>query len=571
MQNLRQKGQSVVAYYNQFITLWNQLYRTKDPTFGCKCPAAALIRADVEHEKTHTFLLGLDDEQYGSVRSQILGTEPVPDISRVYALVAREERHRSIVRARDDRTDAMAFAVGRPPPPAQYQCTHCGKTGHTVDRCYQIIGFPAGGRGGRGGGRTGRGGRTGGRGTKGSGGTANEGTASAAAVEVSSAVHSGEATPTSLSSDQVTRLLSMLIPSSSHMSLNGMPQSTSQDWLVDSGASHHMTGTFSYLFDVSPIPPCPVTLPDGSRVLAKTSGSVHVSPTLVLRNVLFVPTLRCNLISVGCLVRANNCLVIFDDRCCVLQDRVSMVEIGRGNASNGVYVFQPSATVSALSVDQATLLHKRLGHPSPNMLSFPPFNKSTKGWRVYDMESRRLFHSRDISFDESVFPFATPSPAVGVSSSPSSHADFPAIVTAPDPPPVPVSPTTTTPQPTSEVESPSLSPQSTPVSSPSSSDDDQPHSSPPQTVPLRTLPPRTRRQPSHLSDYVCHSALTCNSDASSPALSTRSEDGEDRDSGDAVVDDGVGQCWAAVEQEQWWVAMGSAAMGGGGSEQRWLG
>ncbi|VFQ69548.1 unnamed protein product [Cuscuta campestris] len=238
MQNLRQKGQSVVAYYNQFITLWNQLYGTKDPTFGCKCTAAALIRADVEHEKTHTFLLGLDDEQYGSVRSQILGTEPVPDISQVYALVAREERHRSIVCARDDRTDAMAFAVGRAPPPVQWQ-------------------------GGRGGGRTGRGGRTGGRGTKGSGGTANEGTASAAAIEVSGSVHSGEATPTSLSFDQVTRLLSMLGPSSSHMSLNGMPQSTSQDRLVDSGASHHMTGTFSCFLDVSPIPPCPVTLPMG--------------------------------------------------------------------------------------------------------------------------------------------------------------------------------------------------------------------------------------------------------------------------------------------------------------------
>ncbi|VFQ82128.1 unnamed protein product [Cuscuta campestris] len=149
-QSLRQKGQTVVGYYNQFVTLWNKLYGSVDPTCGCRCEAAALIRAREEQEKTHHFLLSLDDEQFGHIRSQIIATEPVPDIHRAYALIVQEERHKSIVRGRDDRTDAVAFAMQRPTLPAgrgdppHYSCTHCGKDGHSVDRCYEIHGYPRG-------------------------------------------------------------------------------------------------------------------------------------------------------------------------------------------------------------------------------------------------------------------------------------------------------------------------------------------------------------------------------------------------------------------------------------------
>ncbi|RAL50821.1 hypothetical protein DM860_015968 [Cuscuta australis] len=183
---LRQKGQTVVAYYNQFITLWNQLHETGDPTGGCTCTAAATTREKFEREKTIDFLLGLDDEQFGPLRSNLLGTEPIPDLDRVFHLVSQEERHRTIIRSRDDKTDAMAFAtrrddrITRPPPPSEkLLCTHCGRRNHNVDACYELVGFPAhytrlsanrgpsacrGGRGGSAGGRvTTTGGRGGGR------------------------------------------------------------------------------------------------------------------------------------------------------------------------------------------------------------------------------------------------------------------------------------------------------------------------------------------------------------------------------------------------------------------------
>ena len=124
------------------------------------------------------------------------------------------------------------------------------------------------------------------------------------------------------------------------------------------------------------VPECSIGLPDGTRVVANYCGSVQISANLILKNVLFVPNLKCNLISVGCLIKSNKCRVIFDDCCCVLQDRVSTMEIGRGTARNGVYVFQSQDFVSASRVDQVELLHKRLGHPSPTILCSPPFNNT---------------------------------------------------------------------------------------------------------------------------------------------------------------------------------------------------
>ena len=45
-------------------------------------------------------------------------------------------------------------------------------------------------------------------------------------------------------------------------------------WILDTGASHHVTGDPSWLFDVHPIIDCLVGLPNGSSVIATQAGSV---------------------------------------------------------------------------------------------------------------------------------------------------------------------------------------------------------------------------------------------------------------------------------------------------------
>ncbi|VFQ91263.1 unnamed protein product [Cuscuta campestris] len=221
LQNLRQKGQTVVVYYNQFVTLWNKLYGIEDPTCGCACLAAAKLRANAEKAKTRKFLLGLDDEQFGTLRGQILGTQPLADLNKAFYLISQEERHRSVVRARDDHTDAMAFAAPRTGS-NPYQCTNCGKQGHTADRCYLIIGFPSSVRGRgrtsstRGGGRSNRGGRASAQSPLSTAGQSGN-PAPLAGTSTANAVTDVHNSLSSMSPDQVARLFSMLdsTPSSS--------------------------------------------------------------------------------------------------------------------------------------------------------------------------------------------------------------------------------------------------------------------------------------------------------------------------------------------------------------------
>ncbi|VFQ79115.1 unnamed protein product [Cuscuta campestris] len=162
---------------------------------------------------------------------------------------AREERHRHIVRTRDDRMDTVAFAARsdkRPLVPNR-SCSHCGRTNHTVDTCFELIGFPAqyarGGGRGRGSGPTGRGGSaSGGRGSTWHGSASHTPAGSGQPAQGSSggppeAVHASVSDSSGHLSDQMSRLMSMLEASASHTYTGN----SSSDWLIDSGASHHMT------------------------------------------------------------------------------------------------------------------------------------------------------------------------------------------------------------------------------------------------------------------------------------------------------------------------------------------
>ena len=69
--------------------------------------------------------------------------------------------------------------------------------------------------------------------------------------------------------------------------------------IIDTGASHHMTNTYECLNDLHDIMSCPVRLPNGVETKALKKGTVTLGEKLKLRHVLFVPKLKCNLISVS--------------------------------------------------------------------------------------------------------------------------------------------------------------------------------------------------------------------------------------------------------------------------------
>ena len=65
------------------------------------------------------------------------------------------------------------------------------------------------------------------------------------------------------------------------------------EWLYDTGASYHMTGTYEVLKNVKEIHPVIVGLLDGNSTIASKIGCVQLGPYMLLQGVLFVPKLKC--------------------------------------------------------------------------------------------------------------------------------------------------------------------------------------------------------------------------------------------------------------------------------------
>lgn len=71
------------------------------------------------------------------------------------------------------------------------------------------------------------------------------------------------------------------------------------NWILDSGASHHVCNNINKLKNVRNAGANEVVvIPDGTCLKVEKIGDVEISKSLKLENVLYVPDLKCNLISV---------------------------------------------------------------------------------------------------------------------------------------------------------------------------------------------------------------------------------------------------------------------------------
>lgn len=142
---------------------------------------------------------------------------------------------------------------------------------------------------------------------------------------------------------------------------------TSLPWVIDSGASDHMTCISSNLSDFQPVSDIPsVTLANGSKVIVKGTGTATLSPSLSLSSTLFLPEFPFNLLSVSKLTKSYNCSITFFPGSCVFQDLTTKKEIGRGHVSGGLHVFNEtsSRSIACSGVVSPLQIHCRLGHPS---------------------------------------------------------------------------------------------------------------------------------------------------------------------------------------------------------------
>ncbi|KAJ1401903.1 Retrotransposon gag domain [Sesbania bispinosa] len=170
------------------------------------------------------------------------------------------------------------------------------------------------------------------------------------------------ATISILTPEVIQRLLSLVEPAKSCTETLSSKEPPFK-WLIDSGASHHMTRSLDVMSKLETIVPSPVGLPNGVQTTALKRGSVVLGLSFVLEDVLYVPNLSCNLIYVTQLIHSKNCHVTFTDKLCVIQDLTSRIMIGLGEQQEGVYVYKPLWS-SVFAFDDAQQVDVSTSSPS---------------------------------------------------------------------------------------------------------------------------------------------------------------------------------------------------------------
>ena len=159
LSKISQGNLTIASYFNKLKKCWDELQNINGlPT--CDCGKMRECTCDVlekfllrdNNSKLIQFLMKLNDE-YESVRSQILAMDPLTTVNKEYYIVQQIEKQKQVTNhtfeptaffanmnnkgnnggrkdVRGNRNDGKRF------------CTGCNQEGHTIDQCFEKIGYP---------------------------------------------------------------------------------------------------------------------------------------------------------------------------------------------------------------------------------------------------------------------------------------------------------------------------------------------------------------------------------------------------------------------------------------------
>ncbi|XP_056697640.1 uncharacterized protein [Spinacia oleracea] len=152
------------------------------------------------------------------------------------------------------------------------------------------------------------------------------------------------------------------------------------EWIMDSGASDHMTGILDLLTNVRKAPSnLTINLPTGAREMITHYCDITLSNGLEMMNVLYVPQFKHNLVSIHKLYKDNLCDVMFSPRTCTVVDSLTKELRGKGEMKHGLYYLKGPEEETRRIVGNASsgtdlydLWHHRLGHAPKSKLRYIP-------------------------------------------------------------------------------------------------------------------------------------------------------------------------------------------------------
>ena len=171
-----------------------------------------------------------------------------------------------------------------------------------------------------------------------------------------------------------------IMASPTQSALAASTSNPSPTWIVDSGATSHMTNTYATLQNPETYTgPEQVYIGDGKGLPITHSGSsiLHASPrNFALNNVLYVPDLKHNLLSANQFLIDNHVSMHLYPSYFLVNDLSSGKMLFKGPVQHGFYPFHqhspaPDKHIALTAATKAsrTLWHERLGHPSTRILN----------------------------------------------------------------------------------------------------------------------------------------------------------------------------------------------------------
>lgn len=146
----------------------------------------------------------------------------------------------------------------------------------------------------------------------------------------------------------------------------------SLNWYIDSGASMHMTPHKEWLEDITPPPVTSIRIANDKVLRVESCGNVTIRlldthgniNKIQVRNVIYVPELSTNLISVSKMIQ-NGCSIQFNNDGCIILNR-NDEKVANANLINGMYklniVTENAQAMPAVTENDMYLWHQRLGH-----------------------------------------------------------------------------------------------------------------------------------------------------------------------------------------------------------------
>ncbi|XP_052619825.1 uncharacterized protein LOC128126128 [Lactuca sativa] len=345
---------TVSRYYTKLRGIWDEVQSINllpaCTCQGCKCEITKEIARSREKERLYDFLMGLNEE-YGALRTQILSTDPLPTLNNAYHLLSRDEQEKKIGASRSVMREAAAFYTNNKTAPKigvkgnsssnlkkkeerskngkneDIWCSHCHKTRHTLEGCFELIGYPDW--------------------WSAKSTTSKNQSGKTRQQQPRAATITGETSQQFpvLAKEDYEKLLQLLKTAKlSEQKINPTANMTDKverldNWIIDSGASDHITHLTKWSKTMNnKINNSSVSIPNGKLVTVKGIGDIHISPDLKLKN--------------------------------VLNDLHTKNLIGMGKERDGLYYLEPmeKKKVAMAVLRKYDVWHRRLGHTSEGVL-----------------------------------------------------------------------------------------------------------------------------------------------------------------------------------------------------------